>query len=360
MQYTRLGNTGLIVSRFAFGAMTFGSADGRMAAVHNVPQDLAEQLVGRSLESGINFFNTADAYSGGQSEEMLGRALGLKRKDVIIATKVGFRTGPAIVHQGLSRHHILMSAEQSLRRLGTDYIDVYLVHRLDPFTPVEETLHAIDSLVQQGKVRYVGFSNWPAWLAAKSVGLQNQNGWARFCAAEMYYSLLGRDLEHEIAPFVQDAGIGIMVWSPLAGGFLTGKYTRENREGNGGRLSTFDILPLDRERGYDVVDRLKAVAAARGCTPAQVSLAWLLSKPFVSSILIGASKLSQLDDNIAAVHVKLTPEDLTVLDKLTEPASTYPNWFNATIYDAPAREALAGDDGNTANPVLALTGNTRK
>ena len=203
MQYTRLGNTGLVVSRLAFGAMTFGSGEGPMAAVHKVGQELADQLVGRSLDAGVNFFNTADVYANGQSEEMLARALGARRKDVVISTKVGFRTGPALIHQGLSRQHILASAETSLKRLGTDYLDIYLVHRLDPHTPVEETIEALDTLVRQGKTRYVGFSNWPAWLAAKSVGLQREHSWAPFRAAEMYYSLVGRDVEHEFVPFVR-------------------------------------------------------------------------------------------------------------------------------------------------------------
>ncbi len=171
MQYTRLGNTGLVVSRLAFGAMTFGSAEGPMASVHKVGQELANELVRRSLDAGVNFFNTADMYANGQSEEMLSRALGPRRRDAVISTKVGFRSGQALVHQGLSRHHIIMSAEDSLRRLATDYIDVYLVHRLDPYTPVEETVEALNRLVQQGKVRYVGFPNWPAWLSAKALGL---------------------------------------------------------------------------------------------------------------------------------------------------------------------------------------------
>src|SRR5215469_10590600 len=199
MQYNRLGDTGLIVSRFAFGAMTFGTSEGIFAAVSKVAgQDLANELVGKAFDAGVNHFNTADIYTAGQSETMLGKALGAHRKDVVISTKVGFRSAPPLIHQGLSRHHILESAEESLRRLGTDYIDIYLVHRPDPFTPIEETLEALDTLARTGKVRYAGFSNWNAWRAAKAVGLQNQNGWARFRAAEMYYSLIGRDLEHEI------------------------------------------------------------------------------------------------------------------------------------------------------------------
>ena len=343
MQYNRLGDTGLIVSRFAFGAMTFGTSDGIFASVSKVAgQDVADQLVGKALDAGINHFNTADVYTAGQSEQMLGKALGARRKDVIISTKAGFRTGPALIEQGLSRHHILAAAEQSLRRLATDYIDIYLAHRPDPLTPLEETLEALDTLARSGKVRYAGFSNWNAWRAAKAVGLQERHGWARFRAAEMYYSLVGRDLEHEIAPFAQDAGIGILVWSPLAGGFLSGKYTRQNPQGDGGRLAAIDMLPRDREKSYDVVDRLNALASAHGASPAQIALAWLLAKPYVSSILLGANKPAQLEDNLAAVNVALSKEEVAGLDELTAPPLLYPNWFAQRVVDAPVRDALAG------------------
>jgi aryl-alcohol dehydrogenase-like predicted oxidoreductase len=342
MQYTRLGNSGLIVSRLAFGAMTFGSAEGTVfAGISKVDQKLATELVAKALDTGINHFNTADVYTGGQSEQILAKALGSHREDVVISTKVGFRSGEALLHQGLSRHHILASADESLRRLGTDYIDVYLVHKLDPHTPVEETADALDALVKAGKVRYVGFSNWPAWLAAKTVGLQHQRGWAHFQAAEVYYSLVGRDLEHEIVPFIQDAGIGAFVWSPLAGGFLTGKYTRENPKGDGGRLVSFDMLPYDKEKGYQVVDLLRAIAKEHGATPAQVALAWVLSKPFVTSILLGANKLAQLEDNLGAVKLELHPEELARLDEGTNPTPIYPNYFTARVLDEPARQALA-------------------
>jgi aryl-alcohol dehydrogenase-like predicted oxidoreductase len=343
MRYARLGDTGLLVSKLAFGAMTFGSGKGPMAAVSKVDQPGANELVGRSIDAGVNFFNTADAYTGGQSEEMLGKALGARRKDVVIATKVGFRTGDALIQTGLSAQHIHASAEGSLRRLGTDYLDVYLAHRVDPYTPLEETLRALNDLVRQGKVRYIGFSNWPAWLAALGLGLQRQNGWAPFRAAEMYYSLVGRELEHELAPLALDSGIGVMVWSPLAGGFLTGKYTRGNPQGDGGRLTGFDILPYDRERGYTVVDKLKQIAAGRGATPAQLAIAWLLTRPVVSSVLVGASKAAQLDDNLKACDVALSAEELDALEELTRPAAIYPNWFNARIFDAQAKNAL--EDG---------------
>ena len=341
MLYNRLGDTGLVVSRLAFGTMTFGTAEGAYASIFKVGQDLANELVARSLERGVNFFNTADVYANGDSETMLGRALGARRQDAVIATKVGMRTGEPLLRSGLSRRYVLNAAEDSLRRLGTDYIDVYLAHRPDPPTPLEETVDAFDLLVRQGKVRYVGFSNWPAWQAAKAIGLQKTRGAAPFCAAEMYYSLVGRDLEHEIVPFARDAGIGIMVWSPLAGGFLSGKYTREDPTGGGGRLTGFDFIPFDRERGYDLVEVLRQIAADKqGVTPAQVALAWLLHQPQVASVLVGASSAAQLDDNLAAADVSLSAAQLEQLDRLTAPAATYPGWFNRTIFDKTTVEAL--------------------
>ena len=341
MQYARLGNTGLVVSRLAFGAMTFGTGQGPFATVSKVSgSDLADQMIGKTLDAGINHFNTADGYTGGQSEEMLGKALGAKRKDVVISTKVGFRSAPAMLHQGLSRQHILAQCDNSLQRLGTDYIDIYLVHRVDLNTPIEETVEALDSLVKQGKVRYVGFSNWPAWKAAKAVGIQEKNGLARFRAAELYYSLVGRDFEHELGPFVEDAGIGVLVWSPLAGGFLSGKYTRENPQGDGGRLTGFDFLPYDKAKGHDVVDLLRAIAKDHNASPAQVALAWLLTKKAVSSVLIGANKMTQLEDNLAAVDLQLTADEVTKLNDLSSPGMIYPNWFTARVQDPAVAAAL--------------------
>jgi aryl-alcohol dehydrogenase-like predicted oxidoreductase len=342
MLYARLGNTGLLVSKLAFGAMTFGSNEGPMASVAKVDQKGANEMVGKALDAGVNFFNTADAYTGGQSEQMLAAALGARRKDVVIATKVGFRTGDPLIHTGLSRQHVLASAEESLRRLKTDYLDVYLVHRVDKYTPVEETLGALNDLVRGGKVRYLGFSNWPAWLAAKALGVQRRNGWAEFDAAEMYYSLVGRDIEHEVVPLALDAGIGIMVWSPLAGGFLSGKYSRENPQGDGGRLTGFDILPFDRDRGYTLIDVLKEIASNHNASPSQVAIAWLLNRPAVASVLIGANKIGQLEDNLAAANLKLTSDESSKLDDLTKPAAIYPNWFNTNIFDQQAKKALEG------------------
>jgi aryl-alcohol dehydrogenase-like predicted oxidoreductase len=327
MHYSRLGNSGLIVSRLAFGAMTFGKGQGPFAEVSKVDAALADQMIGKSLDAGINHFNTANGYTGGQSEQMLGAALGAKRKDVVISTKVGFRTDPAMLHQGLSRQNILAECDNSLRRLGTDYIDVYLVHRVDLNTPIEETVAALEALVKAGKVRYTGFSNWSAWMAAKAVGIQNALGASPFRAAELYYSLVGRDFENELEPFCRDAGIGVFVWSPLAGGLLSGKYSRETPQGDGGRLSSLDFIPHDKDKSYTLIDELRVIAKEHNATPAQVSLAWLMTKPTVASVLIGANKIAQLEDNLAAVDLNLSADAVKKLDEMSAPYIPYPNWF---------------------------------
>ncbi|WP_414582929.1 aldo/keto reductase [Scytonema sp. PCC 10023] len=249
MQYTTLGHTGLVVSRLAFGAMTFGEGQLVPGVINNIDQNMADQMVNRALDAGINLFDTADAYTSGQSEIMLGKALGNRRHEAIIATKVGFRTGNAITDTGLSYRHIIASAEASLKRLGTDYIDLYQIHIPDPLTPPEETVRALDDLVRRGMVRYVGFSNLPAWKAARMLAIQERHGYARFVGAQMYYSLLGRDIEHEIVPFVEDTGIGILVWSPLASGFLSGKYTRQTPVPEDARRKNFQFPPVEVEKG---------------------------------------------------------------------------------------------------------------
>ena len=342
MQYNRLGDTGLVVSRLAFGAMTFGSGQGALGGIWQVGQKDADALVGRALEAGINFFDTADSYALGESEEILGRALGAKRKEVVISTKVGFRTGDPLIDTGGSYRHILSSLEGSLRRLGTDYVDVYILHRRDPLTPLEESARALEDAVRRGMVRYVGYSNFPAWEAAKLAGIQRANGWMPIRAAQMYYSLVGRDIEHDTVPFTRDAGVGIMVWSPLAGGFLSGRYTRESPDGGGGRLASFDFIPTDREQGWKTIDAMKEIARAHGGTPAQVAIAWLLAKPHVATVLLGASKMHQLEDNLGAATLRLSADEVARLDELTQPRLPYPNWFIAGTGDAAVQAALAG------------------
>src|SRR5579864_2257983 len=346
MQYVRLGNTGLIVSRLAFGVMTFGTVNpsSLFATVSKTPQQEAETLIGRSLDAGINFFDTADVYTNGETEKILGQALSSRRKDVVISTKVGFRSGESLIQAGASYRYVLAAAEGSLRRLRTDYIDLLSIHRFDPFTPAEETARALENLVQRGLVRYVGYSNWAAWQAAKFVGIQKLHNYSPLVAAQMYYSLVGRDLEHEVVPFCRDAGIGIVVWSPLASGFLTGRYTRQDPKGGGGRLSGFDFLPHDHEKEYDLIDKMKAMAARHQATVAQIALAWLLAKPYVSSILLGASKASQLDDNLGSLRVQLSDAEMKELDDFTAPTPIYPNWFQSKTLDQPAADALKKDE----------------
>lgn len=339
MQFARLGNTGLIVSRLSFGSMTFGS-DPSMPNIYKVSQETARAMVDRSLEAGINFFDTADGYSNGQSETMLGGLLGERRKDIVLATKVGFRTGELMTQAGLSRRHILASCDGSLRRLNTDYLDLYIVHKEDPFTPLEETLGVLNDLVRAGKVRYLGFSNWSAWKAATALQIQRTRGWAEFTSGQMYYSLVGRDVEHEVIPFMEYAGLSLNAWSPLAGGFLSGKYKRENLKDADNRLSGFDFLPTDKELGFKVVDRMREIAEAHGASVAQVALAWLLSKRIVSSIIIGATKLHQLEDNLKAVDVKLSEAEIEELDSMSGPTVQYPNWFNSNLVDAKHKEAI--------------------
>jgi aryl-alcohol dehydrogenase-like predicted oxidoreductase len=340
MKYARLGNTGLIVSRLAFGAMTFTSGNRSLPSVYKVGAQLAKELVARSLDAGVNFFDTADAYAGGESETLLGGALKDRRGSVVIATKVGFRSGAPLTQSGLSRRHILYSVDESLRRLGSDWIDVYIAHREDPHTPLEETLLALDAVVRAGKVRYLGFSNWAAWKVAAALELQRSGGLARFTHGQMYYSLLGRDVERDVIPMMRHYGLGMTVWSPLASGFLSGKYTRDTLSAADNRYAGFDILPFDKEQGFALVDRMRAIAETRGASVAQVAIAWLLARNSVSSVLLGATKLAQLDDNLKAAELDLTAEEVAQLDKATVLSAVYPNWFIERMTDQAITTAL--------------------
>ncbi len=339
MHFSRLGNTGLIVSRLAFGNMTFGS-DPRYPSVAKVDLDAARAMIHRAFDAGVNFFDTADGYANGEAEKYLGEFLGDKRKEVVVATKVGFRSGNPITQAGLSRRHIFEACESSLKKLNTAWIDLYIVHKVDAYTPLEETLEALNDLVRSGKVRYIGFSNWPAWKAAMAITLQRERGWAQFTSGQMYYSLLGRDLEHEFAPFLRATGTGMMVWSPLAGGFLSGKYTREAPAAKENRLTGFDFIPFDKESGFRVVDEMRQIGQAHGATVAQIALAWLLAKPYVTSVILGASKMSQLEDNLKAVDVQLREAELAQLDELTAPKALYPNWFTEATTDPEHKRTL--------------------
>jgi aryl-alcohol dehydrogenase-like predicted oxidoreductase len=340
MQYTNFGNTGLIVSRLAFGAMTFGQGTLVGELKNNMDQTVADQMVGICLDAGINFFDTADMYTSGQSEIMLGKALKGKRSDVIISTKCGFRSGEAVISSGLSYRYILKAVAASLKRLDTEYIDLFLVHIPDPFTPLEETARALDDVVKKGWVRYVGCSNYPAWQAQKMLAIQQRDGRAKWIGAQMYYSLLGRDLENEVVPFLQDNDLGLMVWSPLASGFLTGKYTHENPVPPDSRRAVFDFPPIDIENGYAVVAALKELGTKYEASVAQMALAWLLAKPVVSSVIIGATKTRQLEENLGAARLNLSAEDVQALDDLTSSAAPYPAWMQPLGWDAKVKEAL--------------------
>jgi aryl-alcohol dehydrogenase-like predicted oxidoreductase len=338
MQYTTLGNSGLVVSRLCMGAMTFGTGEFR-GFRFALDQKAASGMVSGAIDAGVNFFDTADMYAQGQSEELLGKALAGKRKDVVISSKAGGRMGTALTNAGISYRHIISAAEASLKRLGTDYVDVYHIHFYDRITPIEESLRALDDLVRRGLVRYAAYSNLPVWMAAKAVAFQKYHNLAPFISAQLYYSLVGRDIELDIVPFLEDAGVGMMVWSPLAGGFLSGKYTRKDPSGGGGRLSKFDFIPVDKEHGYNVVDALSKMGRSRNATAAQVSLAWLLSKPYVSTVIIGATSMSQLEENLGAADVALTADEIEALDRLSPPALTYPHWMYRSPTD-PVHAAL--------------------
>jgi aryl-alcohol dehydrogenase-like predicted oxidoreductase len=334
MRYTQLGNSGLTVSRMALGAMTFGGY-GFAGFQANVDPENADRMVGLALDAGVNLFDTAEGYGGGRSEEVLGAALrrANARDRALIATKVStFTPGddPDLVR--LSYRHVVGNAERALRRLGTEWIDLYQLHQPDFVTPWEETLRALDDLLSRGLVRYIGWSNHPAWHAARAQGIQQLRGYAPFVSGQIYYSLIGRDVEHEILPYCRSARIGTLIWSPLAGGFLTGKYTREDPAGEGGRRAAFSVPPVNLERGYDAVQTLRAIADERGVPVAHVAYAWLFAKPDVSSVIVGASRPEQLAENLTAADLCLTEDERAALDALDPPAPIYPDprWMTGT------------------------------
>jgi aryl-alcohol dehydrogenase-like predicted oxidoreductase len=324
MRYATLGETGLVVSRLSLGALTFTQGNQALSSVYKVGAALADELVGSAIDAGVNFFDTADVYADGESEILLGAALKPHRDKVVITTKVGNRSERELLRSGLSRRHIIWSVEQSLRRLGTDWIDFYVAHREDPFTGLEETLETFDAVVRAGKVRYIGFSNWSAWKAAAALEIQGARGLARFTHGQMYYSLLGRDVERDVIPMLRHYRLGMTVWSPLAYGFLSGAYTRESLSQPENRFSNFDMLQFDRERGFALLEIMRMIAAARGISVAQVAIAWLLARPGVSSVLLGATKMNQLADNLAAADVTLSDEDIATLNAATSIAPIYP------------------------------------
>lgn len=327
MKYRPLADTGVYVSELCLGTMTFGGKGQIWETIGGMDQSEVDQMVGRALDAGINFVDTANVYAAGESETMTGKALKGRRHDVILATKVRGRMGPGPNQVGLSRHHIMESVEASLDRLGTDYIDLYQIHRPDPDTNIEDTVRALDDLVRQGKVRYVGCSNLWAWQVMQALGIADGQGLERFRTTQSYYSLAGREIERDLIPLIDDQGLGLLVWSPLAGGFLSGKFTRD-QEGEG-RRADFDFPPVDKEKGYDIVDVMRDLADAHDATVAQVALAWVLANESVTSVIIGARNLRQLDDNIGAVDLELTDDDLERLDEVSRIPVAYPGWMDS-------------------------------
>ncbi|MDQ8045182.1 MAG: aldo/keto reductase [Solirubrobacteraceae bacterium] len=328
MQYKQLGDTGLFVSRLCLGAMTFGTSNVEpWSAIGTLGQKEAGALVDRALDAGVNFFDTANVYSIGESEKILGKALASRRDDVVIATKANGRMGAGANELGQSRYHLAKSIDESLARLGTDRIDLFQVHSWDPVTPLEESLSALDDAVRAGKVRYIGCSNFAAWQIAKGLGISEARGLEKYVSTQSYYSIAGRDLEHEIVPLVRDAKLGVLVWSPLAGGFLSGKFTRDGEGEEGARRASFDFPPVDKDFAYDIIDVMAEIASAKGITVPQVALAWLLAKPAVTSVIIGAKRVDQLDDNLGAVDVELTSAELERLDDVSARPLPYPNWM---------------------------------
>ncbi len=330
MNYNLLGNTGVLVSELCFGTMTFGG-QGFWEAIGKQTQDEATDLLKTAVDAGINFIDTANIYSSGQSETLLGEGLqqaGLARNDLFIATKVRGRMGPGVNQIGLSRYHIFQSVEESLRRLQTDHIDLLYVHGLDTATSVEQIVHSLHDVVTSGKVRYVGVCNWPAWLVMKALGIARQHGWHEFVAMQYFYAAANRDAEQELLPLAQQEHLGFMPWSPLAGGFLSGKYTRnQTNTGGGSRRDTFDFPVIDKEKAYDVIDVLIRLGESYNVSAAEIALAWVRQQPGVTSTIIGAKTPTQLQSNIHSTTFRLTAAELAELNTVSQPEKRYPGWM---------------------------------
>ncbi|MAT59800.1 MAG: aldo/keto reductase [Ignavibacteriae bacterium] len=326
MKYRTLGDTGVLVSELCFGTMGFGGTD-MWANVGKTQQDEADRLVGIAIDAGINFFDTANIYSTGISEQILGKSLGTKRKNVILATKVRGKMGEGVNDVGLSRVHIMQQVDESLKRLGTEYIDLYQIHGFDILTPLEETLRALDDLVKSGKVRYIGCSNLTAWQLMKSLWISDKNGFNKFKSLQAYYSIAGRDLEREIVPLLKDQKLGLMVWSPLAGGFLSGKYRRNQMPEEYSRRKEFDFPPINKEKAFNIIDVMAELGKTHNASVAQVALAWLLHQKVVSSVIIGVKNEAQLKDNLKSTEITFTEDGLRKLDEVSKLDPEYPGWM---------------------------------
>ena len=330
MKYKILGNTGLKVSELCLGTMTFGGGTGIWRAIGALEQKEVDDLIKISVDAGINFIDTANVYSEGISEMMTGTAirnLGLKREDLVIATKVRGKMSENPNGTGLSRKHIMHQIDESLKRLNMDYIDLYQIHGYDELTPLEEIIDTMDTLVKSGKVRYIGCSNLTSWQIMKANSYSQYHRLAKFVSLQAYYTIAGRDLEREIIPMLKDQKMGLMVWSPLAGGFLSGKFTRNNAIDTNARRINFDFPPIDKEKAYYIIDVLEPMAKQKNCSVAQLSLAWLLNNPTVSTVIIGAKKPAQLEDNLKSINITFTDSELNSLNEASKLTPEYPGWM---------------------------------
>ncbi len=329
MRYRLLGRTGLYVSEICLGAMTYGGK-GRWEVVGTLGVPDAQAQIQAAFEAGVNFIDTANVYSEGGSESIVGEALaklGLPREDLVIATKVRVRMGPTPNRVGLTRVHIMNELHASLRRLRLEHVDLYQIHGVDQVTPLDETLRALEDLVRAGKVRYIGLSNHAAWQIMKGLGISERQGWSRFESVQAYYSIAGRDLEREIVPCCLDQSLSILVWSPLAGGLLSGKFSENAAGPEGARRTTFDFPPIDRPRAFRCVEAMRPIAQAHGVSVARVALAWVLQQPGVTSAIIGAKTLDQLRDNVAAADLQLSADELSALNEVSRLPREYPGWM---------------------------------
>ena len=331
MKYNCLGNTGLVVSELCFGTMTFGGGGGGIW--HNIgktQQAEVNSLMETLVQAGINFIDTANVYSQGESEILLGQSikdLNLDRSELVIATKVRGTMGEGKNNLGLSRFHIFNSVDASLKRLQMDHVDILYVHAVDKITPVEEIMHTLNDIVLSGKVRYVAVCNWPAWMVMKAQGIADKNGWNKFVGMQYYFSLAGRDIEREILPLAKDQNIAVMPWSPLAGGFLSGKYTRETDKVEGSRRTIFDFPPVNKEKAYDIIDAISAIAKQYDASAAQVALAWVRHQSGITSTIIGSKNAAQLLDNIKSTEISLTEDELRIIDEVSALPKEYPGWM---------------------------------
>lgn len=330
MRYNRLGNSGLVVSELCLGAMTFGNKPGGLFQ-HDLDQESSTALVRQAFDAGINFIDTANVYSAGQSEEFTGRALrdlGIARDQAVIATKGMGPMGTGPNDAGYSRYHLLGQIDASLARLGLDHVDLYQIHGWDPHAPIEEGLRALEDIVRSGRARYIGVSNWAAWQIAKALGIAERRGWDKFVSNQAYYTVAGRELERELVPMMLSEGLGLMVWSPLAGGLLSGKYTqgKDGATEGEGRRAAFDFPMIDEAKAFACVEAMKPMAQVHGVTVAAIAIAWLLHQPVVSTVIVGARRAEQLEQNLAASEVELLSQELAELASVATPAPEYPGW----------------------------------